>query len=787
MKNIRTLIILSCLAIFTISAYAGQDIVKTMPLESTITDKGTVRLIVRLTTEANGPDIGISLHQGAEAAPWNDAMAIAMFDFIKNTNGGIHLAGYNGDAAWDWQNKVKQVEKERDIALWLTVDPVNNTHSLAAQMQGETTVTDVFTDYTDRASIKGQANANVGFCSVFVNNKEGQTASAVQIVSDAQIVSTIEPYDFGDSPCFTTYADRIMASIKSDSSYQFAGQDITTTGIYYDTLMNAGGCDSILSLDLTVVPSSDKALILQQLQKVNNYYMSKNPETEQINSGASKWLEGSYFTGHTALYKLHPTAENMRYAMQWGENNDWNIGDTRGEADNQCVGQIYMDLYYANGAQNDAMLAKVGKSVSDMVNRASATDDWDWVDALYMAMPTLTRYGILNNDNTYFDKLYEMYHSTKVSQKLYNAKDSLWYRDGAVLSGKKHTCYWARGNGWVFGAHVRTLQYLPEDDAHRQEYLDTYKAMAAKLKSVQRADGFWNATLDDVTYYPGPETSGTGFFVYGLAWGINNGILDKATYLPTVIKGWNGLVEQALDTDGRIGYVQGVADEPKDDQPVTFSKSREYGYGNFLLAGTEVIHLVEGELPTPSDFYVKDVEVLADSKIRVNFFEAVEKTSAETVANYTVNKGVTVESAVLSADGMSCELSLSSLQKGGYGISFSTIKSITGKTIEPASGQYFMINEEGVSTINSITKAETTLKLYPNPTNQDYVNIEWKTDASGELKFRLINTSGKVLISQTADQQLLNYRLNINTIAKGIYILNVSGIDFNSNQKLVIQ
>ncbi len=772
--KIKQLLVFTLLISAFFSANAAQDIVKTMPLDSAINQSGTVRLVLRLTDDATGPDIGVSLHQAEPAAPWDDAMAICMFDFIKNTNGGIHLAGYNA-GAWDWHEKVKAVEKNRMIALWLTVDAVNNTHALAAQMQGESGVTTIYTGYGDRASLKGKPNASAGFCSVFVNNKDGQQTSAIEIIEDAIIVDAIAPYDFEDSTCFTSYGDIIYADITEGDAYEFGGASLTIAGVYYDTIMNVQGCDSILTLNLTVSPAGEKAVILAQLQKVNNYYMINNPETETVNSGASKWLEGSYFNGHTALFQLHPTRENMRYAMQWGQNNSWNIGNTKGEADNQCVGQVYMDLYYANGAMNDDMLAKVGASVSAMVARSTATDDWDWIDALYMAMPTLTRYGIWTGDGTYFDKLYEMYHSTKVTQQLYNSSDSLWYRDGAVLSGKKYKCYWARGNGWVFGAHVRTLMYLPEDDAHRQEYIDTYKAMAYKLKKLQRTDGFWNACLDDDTYYPGPETSGTAFFVYGMAWGINNGFLDKDTYLPVVMKGWNALVETALDTDGRIGYVQGVADEPKDDQPVTLSKSREYGYGNFLLAGTEVVHLVEGDLPVPELFYVKNVEMEGDAMLKVNFFEPVEKTSAELIANYTVNKNVNVESALVSTDSMSVVLTLSGLQKGGYAISFAHIQSISGKTIEEASGQFFMVENDDITTLRSDNMDAHDLLVYPNPTNNGY--FEFETSVRGRVEVSLIDLSGKVLISESINNtnSKLHHTMNVSHLAKGLYVLNVSG------------
>lgn len=528
-----------------------------------------------------------------------------------------------------------------------------------------------------------------------------------------------------------------------------------------------------------------KAEILEDLLKVNQYYMNEFPETESISTGGANWLEGSYFNGHMAVFELHPTSEAINYAFQWGKHNDWNIGNKPKEADNQCVGQAYMDIYYAYGANDDYMLAKVGTSVKNLVNR-SAVGDWHWIDALYMAMPVLTRYGIHYQDDRYFQKLYDMYHDTKVTQNLYNPSVGLWYRDGQVLSGKKKKCYWSRGNGWVFGGHVRTLQYLPDNDSHRDEYIETFGAMAETLKNDQRSDGFWNASLTDPTYYPGPETSGTAFFVYGLAWGINAGILDKETYLPTVILGWNGLIEKALDTNGRIGYVQGVADEPKDNQPVTFSHSRHYGEGNFLLAGTEVIKLAEGELPAPAEFFVKSAVLTDNTTLIVNFFEPAEKTSAETVANYHINNDVVVDNAQLSADGMSCTLSVSNVNKGAYGISFENIKSISDKSIAAKSGKYFY-SKYGNYLSSQELKQLKNISIYPNPVSQDYINLQFLFDKEEKVNVQLYTITGKLLLTKNYNLDSPNSykQLNLANISKGIYILKVKGADFVHNKKII--
>ncbi len=65
--------------------------------------------------------------------------------------------------------------------------------------------------------------------------------------------------------------------------------------------------------------------------------------------------------------------------------------------------------------------------------------------------------------------------------------------------------------------------------------------MAESLAMRQQADGFWRPNLDDPEQHKDWESSGTGFFSYGIAWGINNGILDRERFLPVARKGWAAL------------------------------------------------------------------------------------------------------------------------------------------------------------------------------------------------------------------------------------------------------
>ena len=193
-----------------------------------------------------------------------------------------------------------------------------------------------------------------------------------------------------------------------------------------------------------------------------------------------------------------------------------------------------------------------------------------------------------------------MYASTRNEQGLYNEKEGLWWRDKDFLPPYKEPngedCYWSRGNGWVVAALVRVLNNLPSDDPHRKTYIKDLKAMCAALAKCRRTDGFWNVSLHDPDNFGGKELTGTALFIYGMAWGINNGILNRETYYPIVAESWNAMVNDCVHKNGFLGYVQGTGKEPKDGQPVTYTSVpdfEDYGAGCFLLAGSEVYKLAE--------------------------------------------------------------------------------------------------------------------------------------------------------------------------------------------------
>ena len=347
--------------------------------------------------------------------------------------------------------------------------------------------------------------------------------------------------------------------------------------------------------------------ILEPMSLANAYFMGKWPDPgKPIVTDRSRpsniWTRATYYEGLMALYGADPRPAYYEYAVAWGKAHQWGLNggiETR-NADNQCCGQTYIDLYRID--PKPERIQDIKTSIDNMVN-SDKTDDWWWIDALQMAMPVFSRLGVLSGDDRYFDKMYTLYSDTKTrqgGQGLYNPKDHLWWRDKdfdpPYTEPNGEDCYWSRGNGWVLAAHARVLDLLPVTDPHRAEYIQTFRDMAAALLAVQRPDGFWNVSLHDPDHYGGKELSGTAFFVYGFAWGVRNGYLEREVYLPAAVKGWKGMVQEALHPNGFLGYVQGTGKQPSDGQPVTYDSVpnfEDYGLGAFLLAGSEMYKLAQ--------------------------------------------------------------------------------------------------------------------------------------------------------------------------------------------------
>lgn len=499
--------------------------------------------------------------------------------------------------------------------------------------------------------------------------------------------------------------------------------------------------------------------VFAKMKLVNDYWISTN-----TSPGNNQWARAVYFAGNLDFYKYYPKDSYLQYATLWANNYNWGLngGTYTRNADNQTCGQAYIDMYNLDSAKQPSKIAAIKTSIDNMVYNSSSAD-WTWIDAIFMSMPVFARLGALTGDSIYFNRMYDLYAYNKYTLGLYNATEGLWYRDVnykppyATKNGQD--CYWARGNGWVVGAHARILQLLPKNDSHRAEYIQTFQAMAAALKDRQREDGFWNPSLDDANEYNGPETSGTAFFTYGLAWGINNHLLDSATYSPVVAKAWNGLVNTAIQANGFLGYVQGVGAAPA---LAVSTSTQDFGVGAFLMAGTEVQKLCTGTIPAPVNFSLKSVKAIDQTHILVSFNRKVDVTSGIIATNYSVNNSITVNAATTTPNDSAINLTVSTMPYGAYQLSVSGIRSTKNETIESGDYKSFVL-----SNVVSVTASG----YEPGTTNTadktlDYdSNTRWSCDGKGQW---ILYDLGALKMVNSVDLAFFN-----GNIRKGIFAINL--------------
>lgn len=134
---------------------------------------------------------------------------------------------------------------------------------------------------------------------------------------------------------------------------------------------------------------------------------------------------------------------------------------------------------------------------------------------------------------------------------------------------------------------AKVLQDMPKDYEHYQFFVDKFKRLADIVAKTQQKEGYWTRSIMDPNHAPGPETSGTAFFTYGLLWGVNNGYLAPKEYKKTIERAWTYLTETAMQADGKIGYVQPIGDRAIPGQTVDANSQANFGVGAFLLAACE--------------------------------------------------------------------------------------------------------------------------------------------------------------------------------------------------------
>jgi rhamnogalacturonyl hydrolase YesR len=330
-------------------------------------------------------------------------------------------------------------------------------------------------------------------------------------------------------------------------------------------------------------PVVDPAPTLAIMRRVGDFELAKFGATFDNN-----WVRAVFYTGLMALYRATSDAKYLTAARNWGQSNAWGLGPDSNRdprfADNQECVQTYAELYLLNPVPASDVMIASGRTVFDQMVAAPKAGrvEWWWCDALFMAPTALALVAKATGQTQYVDLMHTMWWDTAAF--LYDPNQQLFWRDGTFVNTNT---YWSRGNGWVLAGMTRVLDAIPVTDARRGDYESLFLTMSGKLRTLQGTDGFWRSNLINPAAFPNPESSGTAFFTYAMAWGIHHGILDRATFLAPVTRGWQALVG-AVNAQGQLGWVQQVGLQPG---PAAITDTNDYAAGAFLLAGNEMLKL----------------------------------------------------------------------------------------------------------------------------------------------------------------------------------------------------
>ena len=313
-------------------------------------------------------------------------------------------------------------------------------------------------------------------------------------------------------------------------------------------------------------------------------------ERVQAQPPSRDWDFGVLDIGFMAASRTVGGARYSRYVASVGEHFNWKLERTLHPAFDFAIAQAFLEVY--RSSHDEEQLAAIRRQFDDAIALLNDPEKAAWLssDELFMAPPAGTELSEITGDETYdgyVDREWGKAEKLLFDQQKHLFLRDVSYRDKREKNGEK--IFWARENGWVMAGLVRVLATLPSDEPLRPHYIVLLRQMAAEVAAIQGSDGLWRPGLLDAGSYPLPEVSGSAFFTYAIAWGVNHRMLDAETYLPVVEKAWAGMLTH-IYKDGRLGCIQPIGEAPAEYRP---GSSYDFGVGAFLLAGSELDVLSE--------------------------------------------------------------------------------------------------------------------------------------------------------------------------------------------------
>lgn len=357
-------------------------------------------------------------------------------------------------------------------------------------------------------------------------------------------------------------------------------------------------------------PLPSKKEIKKEIKRVatwqmENFTYSTNGSAGHLHDyGIDAWTNAVLYLGMMNWVKIAETpGDYYDWLYKIGEETQWKLPENFAgypkyslyHADELCIGQFYLEMYLTT--RQKEILQPVIERANWIINHTPDTilssgnkQIWSWCDALFMAPPVYAGLYKITQDSIYLTYMNKEFNRTY--NYLFDKEELLFFRDASYFKKKEtngEKIFWGRGNAWVIAGIVNILKYLPEDSEYCSFYKELFQKHIKRLLELRDNAGFWHASLLDPESYPVPETSATALITYALAYGINNGLLDKNIYISTLEKSWKALCSVISDK-GKLGYIQPIGADPG---KVNADMTAVYGVGAFLMAGSEIYKLAK--------------------------------------------------------------------------------------------------------------------------------------------------------------------------------------------------
>jgi rhamnogalacturonyl hydrolase YesR len=347
-------------------------------------------------------------------------------------------------------------------------------------------------------------------------------------------------------------------------------------------------------VDATLSHQPMAADVLALMSRAADWQLAHMPDPARYSRRG--WETGPFYIGALALDSIYPDRRYRDAMVAQGKDNEWKPNRRLYFADDQCVCQAYLELYRQLGAKE--MLEPTRASFDEILlhpptssldwNSPHAQDRWTWCDALFMAPVVWVQLWKNTGDVRYLDYMNREWWAA--TERLFSQEAGFYFRDESYLDVREpngRTIHWARGNGWAFAGLCRVLDLFPHDHPDYPRYQKLYLTLAKAVLAAQQPDGLWRVGLLDPEAHRERETSGSSFLTFGLAWGVNRGVLERSSVEPAVRRGWNALAA-CVTPEGKLEHAQPIGAAPQGFDP---HHTEPFAVGAFLLAGSEVYRL----------------------------------------------------------------------------------------------------------------------------------------------------------------------------------------------------